>query len=724
LISSYENNYFIEVNNRGTISSYHKFFIRFMTSIFDYEGNLWVGTETGLYRLKSKAFINFTKESGINNYVWSIVEDKKGKIWFASFTNGMSVYDGKSISKYKRNFFPPEYRAFYRGAIRDQNMDLLFTNGKGVLKYNGESFLPLKDIPKAATLFLFDDTLNKKLLVSSSTHGLVIKENTGNTKIYNISPGPIKEYISTINMDKFGRYWLGGFYGMTILDGDSLIKLPTKEFPYSEGAISSYKDSLGNLWFGTTSGLYLYNYKTFQKIGTGKINSFVMSLAGMAGNKLFIGMVKGMGILDLKKFYANKEEDIMLFDHSNGFLGEECKQNGVLTDSKGYTWVTTSDRVIRIDPREIRKNTFKPRIYMKSVSVFSKRDGLNTKLAIDTSNVLPWFQNDIRFDYHAISPTTPEGVRYKYRLAGYDKGWSEPTKERYATYTNLKYGDYEFQVKACNCDQIWCKNPAVFSFSISPAFWQTKLFLFGSNAIILIFIITGMLYFIKRKRLIKEEKEKIDKQFTELQLKTIKNQMDPHFTFNAITSLGSLIYTEKKEAAYDFLVNFSRLIRATIESSDKISRTLQEELDFTKNYLDLQQFRFKNKLDYEVNVEDGVNMEIKVPRMLIHTHAENALKHGLMHLDKKGWLKINLKKEEDTLIIEISDNGIGRKRAKELNKDSTKKGLVITDQFYTLINKFNKEKIRQEIVDLCDGSGDSAGTKIIIYIPININYEF
>ena len=637
LFSAYNNNFFIEYKN-GVAIPLSKKYLRLNASLIDSEGNLWAGSETGLYRLKSKAFLNFTKESGIKDYVWSIVEDREENIWFASFLNGLSIYDGKSFSNYEVVHCPEKVGSFYRGSIKNQYGDLLFPCSQGVIKYDGLKFHLLSGIPKAASLFIYEDTLTNKLLISSANHGLVIREGNGTIRNFNISPGPIKEYISTINMDKYGRYWLGGFYGMTILDGDSLIKLPTKELPYSEGAISSYKDSLGNLWFGTTSGLYLYDYNTFRKIGPDKINSYVMSLAGMAGNKLFIGMVKGMGILDLKKFYSTNEEDIMLFNHSNGFLGEECKQNGVFTDSKGYTWVATSDRVIRIDPKEIRKNKFKPRIYIKSVRPFSKKHKLETNLQADTSIVLPWFKNDLRFDYHAISHTSPEGVRYKYRLDGYDDDWSEPTSERYATYTNLKYGDYEFQVKACNCDGVWCESPAVFSFSISPAFWQTKLFLFGSNILFLAFIISGILYFLKKKRIKREEKDLLDKKFTELQLKTIKNQMDPHFTFNAINSLGALIFTEKKEKAYDFLVNFSRLIRTTVESSDRITRSLKKEIDFTQNYLALQQFRFKDNFEYDIHIEEGIDMETKVPRMVIQTHVENALKHGLVHSHRKGML--------------------------------------------------------------------------------------
>ena len=209
----------------------------------------------------------------------------------------------------------------------------------------------------------------------------------------------------------------------------------------------------------------------------------------------------------------------------------------------------------------------------------------------------------------------------------------------------------------------------------------------------------------------------------ELQLKSFQNQLDPHFTFNAITSLGTLIYTEEKEAAYDYLVKFSDLIRKILEGSDKISRSLKEELDFVRSYMELQKYRFRERFEYQINVGEDVNPGMQVPRMIIETHVENALKHGLMHSEKKGLIRIDIRKEAQALIIEITDNGIGRAEARKLNSSSTQIGLRVTGQFYTLINKYNRKKIIRQIIDLYDEEGRPAGTKVIIKIPEGIVYQ-
>ena len=711
----------IKEYKNGTVAKYHRSLLQYNAAMYDREGNIWIGTETGLYRLLSGAFLNLTKESGINEYVWSITEDKKGDLLFASFKHGLTLYNGKTFVKYD---FKDISNTFYRGAIRTHNGNVLLTTATGVIEYDGHTFRNLKGIPRTAALFLYEDTLRQRLLISSARYGLLIREKDGKIKKYRISPGPVNEYISTINMDTLGRYWLGGFYGMSVMEGDSLIQLPAKGFPYDKGAIASYRDSLGNLWFGTTSGLYLYDHEHFRKVGGDRFKTYIMSLAGMAGNKLFIGMIQGIGILDLQAFYSTGKEDIMLLDHSSGFLGEECKQNGVYTDTRGYTWVATSDRVVRIDPGKIKKDTSRPVIYLRSVRTLSGERDTILDLPLDTTPHLRWFQKDLQFDYHALYYKAPTGVRYSYILEGYDNDWSPPAAARYAKYTNLRPGTYEFRVRACNENGVWCEEPAVYKFSIIPALWQTRAFLILVNTLFLLTIGLMIYLYLRRRRKRKEERDALDKQFAELKLLTIRNQMDPHFTFNAITSLGTLIYTEQKESAYDYLVKFSGLIRKTLESSNKITRTLEEELDFIRDYLELQNNRFRNKFEYKISLDKGVDPRTLIPRMIIETHVENALKHGLVHSDKKGMIDIEVKKEDHALLIVITDNGIGRERSREYSKNSTRIGLRVTEQFYTLINKYNKAKITRRIIDLYDDAGHPAGTRVIIRIPEGVGYEW
>jgi LytS/YehU family sensor histidine kinase len=194
--------------------------------------------------------------------------------------------------------------------------------------------------------------------------------------------------------------------------------------------------------------------------------------------------------------------------------------------------------------------------------------------------------------------------------------------------------------------------------------------------------------------------------------------MDPHFTFNAINSIASVIYDQDKDVAYDYFTKISKLIRATLDDADSITRTLDKEIEFVSNYLDIQKFRFSDKFDYNIKSGEYVNRSWKIPKMLIQIYAENAVKHGLIHNSKRGVLTIDLSKKNNFLVIEIVDNGIGRKKAMEIGSKSSGKGQKILQQYYSLFNQNAKSKIAHEIIDLKDADGKAAGTKVIIKVPV------
>ncbi|MCL4549885.1 MAG: histidine kinase [Bacteroidetes bacterium] len=210
-----------------------------------------------------------------------------------------------------------------------------------------------------------------------------------------------------------------------------------------------------------------------------------------------------------------------------------------------------------------------------------------------------------------------------------------------------------------------------------------------------------------------------EKQIAELQLKAIKNQIDPHFTLNIINSIGSLFYKKDKEKADYVFGKYSRLLRSTVLNSDKIITTLADELDYIENYLELENFRHNNKFYWKFDVAENVNTSIKIPKMLLHTFVENAIKHGLRHLEKDGELFVSINCNQKEYFITIRDNGIGRKRAKDVEIENTGKGLHILEQILRLYYDLTKIKISYQITDLVDGKENSLGTEVLIKIPIS-----
>lgn len=219
-----------------------------------------------------------------------------------------------------------------------------------------------------------------------------------------------------------------------------------------------------------------------------------------------------------------------------------------------------------------------------------------------------------------------------------------------------------------------------------------------------------------------EKNNRIRREIVNLQLKNLKSQMDPHFTFNVFNTIASLIKKESSSAYQPFL-KFSNLIRYNLETSDKIIRTIEDEITYLKNYLDLESLRFSTKFDYNIDISEDVDIQTMVPKMLLQTYVENAIKHGLMHKKIKGLLNIRIRKSRNYLEFIITDNGIGRQKAMEISKNSTGFGLKIMNNYFKLFNEFNKRKIKQKIIDLYDEDGKPIGTEIVISIPNNFNYK-
>ncbi|MBN1197909.1 MAG: histidine kinase, partial [Bacteroidales bacterium] len=220
-----------------------------------------------------------------------------------------------------------------------------------------------------------------------------------------------------------------------------------------------------------------------------------------------------------------------------------------------------------------------------------------------------------------------------------------------------------------------------------------------------------------------QRRELVKRQIMELQLKAIKNQMDPHFTFNVFNTIAALIQQENPSIYKPFLI-FTKLIHNTLESTDKIIMPLSLEIDFLRNYLDLELLRTPNKFDYFIDVSDEIDVNRKVPKMLLQIYVENAVKHGLRHKSDKGWLKVSVEQSDQSLKIEVTDNGIGRAKAKEISTDSTGFGLKIMENYFNLFNEFNNSKIQHEIIDLFDNENHPMGTKVRILIPLHFSYKF
>ena len=146
----------------------------------------------------------------------------------------------------------------------------------------------------------------------------------------------------------------------------------------------------------------------------------------------------------------------------------------------------------------------------------------------------------------------------------------------------------------------------------------------------------------RQKRKAAVEKVITEKKLTELEMQALKAQINPHFVFNCLNSIKGFIFEKDFKQADKYLDKFSDLMRSTIDNSDASIISLQSEMNYLDNYLQLEKLRFEEKFDYRIEVDTDIdNEKIFVPAMLLQPYVENAIRHGMRVLEhKKGHINI------------------------------------------------------------------------------------
>lgn len=203
-----------------------------------------------------------------------------------------------------------------------------------------------------------------------------------------------------------------------------------------------------------------------------------------------------------------------------------------------------------------------------------------------------------------------------------------------------------------------------------------------------------------------------------LALKSLRSQMNPHFIFNALNSVNSFIASNDERTANKYLSDFSLLMRAVLENSEEDFIPLEKEIELLELYTKLEHFRFKDKFDYAITIDENVNVDdFQIPPMLLQPYIENAVWHGLRYKTEKGQLNINITQvDKNELKISITDDGIGREKSKAMKTEHQKKhnskGLGNIKKRVAILNEMYKDKVDVFIEDFVDA--EDSGTKVVV----------
>ncbi|WP_298740212.1 histidine kinase [uncultured Chitinophaga sp.] len=233
---------------------------------------------------------------------------------------------------------------------------------------------------------------------------------------------------------------------------------------------------------------------------------------------------------------------------------------------------------------------------------------------------------------------------------------------------------------------------------------------------------------LRKKQELEEQRQiqldiEYDKKLTEIELKAIRAQINPHFIFNCLNSIQLFVMQRDYEYAQKYLSDFSYLIRKTLDFSRRNFISLADEITYLNTYLGLEKMRFEHKMEYDIRLDPAIaTAELEIPAMLLQPYVENAVKYGMTNPNQPiGRLTIHFRQlPGDMLECIIEDNGIGINRSKELRtlpKHHQSSGMEISFNRAELLNKMYNSGIHIEVIDKSSRNFAESGTIVRILIP-------
>lgn len=388
----------------------------------------------------------------------------------------------------------------------------------------------------------------------------------------------------------------------------------------------------------------------------------------------------------------------------------------------GNIWLATNQNLICFYSEKTNRSKKAPGIQIENIKLNLQQtdwslyaDSLSTMFGLPAALKLEHDKNTLAFYYKAVFTSGTGGISYSYILDCLDSTWSSPASNNLVSFVNLPAGKYTFKVKARLPDTVW-SNPAIFSFEIKKAFWDTWWFrlmiIFAASAL----LVSIFQYRIKQIR----NRAELKNQLQELESNALKAQMNPHFIFNAMNSIQSLIINNRSDEAGKYISKFAKLMRHVLENADANLVTIEKELHSIQLYTELEKLRMNVELDYTEEIDPQLEIHLeKIPSLILQPFVENALWHGLSKKKGDKKLTIRIKAAQNFIVCEIMDNGVGRANAvnhyDQLPEGHLSRATDITVQ--RLIN-YNKTPGIQpiEIIDLADAQNNPTGTRVIIRI--------
>lgn len=673
----------------------------FWSAIQDSNGAIWFGTVNGIsiYNpneafYKVHRFDNMYPALKETRGLASVVEDDDGSWWLGTFFRGLMHYypQSDSLEIYKIN---PSKTKFAHGS--DPNIALSVLKIKNTVWLTSSDGLVLFDITKKTfskmALPPTDNPISNIVmkmvqqndsLVWIGTLNGIFKYNLNNKQWihYNKNTDSLsgkKNIIqSDMKLDKNNTLWISTYPRGISYYNAAEDRFITQPYNSKDSLLNNIYfntiafDNHSNLWVtakGTGLGKYdpVTNQFNLWRESDGLVFDHCMAALPDRQGNIWVSAYNKFSVYNTAKNSFNNFT--LTYNESNYEY-----VNYMFQLRNGHILSTLRGVLVEFMPEKITQVSTGGRPLINSISLANSTTILNAcdsiiKLAVD--------ENYFSINYSVLAAAQPGKIRYMYTLEGLDKKWLDAGGKTIAAYTNLQGGDYTFKVRAFagNTET----GTSELKIHINTIYYKTWWF-----RMLAVLALAAIIYGFYRYRIGQSRKmdllhlktTRLEKDKTEIQYQNLMNQFNPHFLFNSLTSLNSLIY-EDKELASQFLEHMSKVYRYLLTNKETQLVTMEKEVDFVKSYVALLKTRFQEGLKVDIDISKSL-LQKKIVPVTFQIMIENAIKHNI--IDEESPLHIRFSADDRYLSI------INNIQKKAFVETSNKRGLASLQTLYKFLS--------------------------------------
>jgi ligand-binding sensor domain-containing protein/signal transduction histidine kinase len=454
-----------------------------VASVFeDRDGSLWVGTDRGIERWRDPVFTTFSVREGLpSDAVGPVYVDPLQRTWFAPTTGGLYwIHDGAVRRISEGGLDKDVIYSIHGGSDGDvwvgrQRGGLTRLRGKALAvdhftHADGLAQDSVYAVHRARDGAIWAGTLS----------GGASRFKDGQFTTYDTSSGLAANTVPAIADTRDGTMWFATPNGLSARSRGGWRRYSVDDGLPSNDVNTLFEDRDGILWVGTAAGLAFLQAGTLRqpRDAPARLRSSVLGLAEDRAGGLWVATVDRVLRVTREALLqgAVGDGDLREYGVTDGLIALEGvkRHRTVVADSRGRIWFALNRGLSMADAMRVNAPALPALTHVEDVSADGTPYDVRKPIAIPSS------RRRIAFGYAGLSLSVPERVRFRYRLDGFDRDWSNPVTERQAVYTNLGPGEYRFRVMASNSDGLWNGGEAILPFVIQPMFWQTASFRFGA----------------------------------------------------------------------------------------------------------------------------------------------------------------------------------------------------------------------------------------------------